>query len=250
LSLQKISDTQGNFTGQLHGSDYFGRSVAGIGDLNENGVPDIVVGAIGDNFGGTDRGVVYVLFLNTDGSVKSHQKISDTQGRFTGQLDNGDQFGISVGRIGDLNGDGVPDIVVGAYLGDDGGADRGAVWILNFPACTIVHSEVPTEVPTTSVPTTSVPTETPTIFKPNCKAGLYSFYYRKASTGEILFMTCNACPSGKHSSFGSLTCSTCEAGYCSILMSENCAACDAGTYSNATAASCTPCPTTAFSLPG
>ncbi len=129
-SHQKISDTQGGFTGILDAADLFGWSVASLGDLNGDDVGDLAVGAWFDDDGGTDRGAVWVLFLNTDGTVKSHQKISDTQGGFTGILDNGDLFGISVGSLGDLDLDGVGDLAVGAADDDDGGSNRGAVWIL------------------------------------------------------------------------------------------------------------------------
>ena len=127
---QKISNTQGGFTGTLQGGDMFGDSLASPGDLDGDGVADLVVGANGDNDGGADRGAAWVLFLNTNGTVKSHQKISDTQGGFTGTLDNGDQLGRSVASLGDLDGDGVTDLAVGAQGDDDGGPLRGAVWIL------------------------------------------------------------------------------------------------------------------------
>ncbi len=68
--------------------------------------------------------------LGFGGTVKAHQKISDLQGGFTGILDNEDRFGVSVANLGDLDGDGVMDLAVGAPLDDDGGNDRGAVWIL------------------------------------------------------------------------------------------------------------------------
>ncbi len=60
----------------------------------------------------------------------THQKISDTQGGFTGNLDNDDLFGNAVASLGDLDGDGVGDLAVGADADDDGGGNRGAVWIL------------------------------------------------------------------------------------------------------------------------
>ncbi|MCH7903431.1 MAG: FG-GAP repeat protein, partial [Armatimonadetes bacterium] len=129
-SHQKISDTQGGFTGILDDGDNFGFSLASLGDLDGDGVADLAVGAIGDDDGGANRGAVWILFLNTDGTVKSHQKISDTQGGFTGPLDNGDVFGITVASLGDLDGDGIGDLAVGAQADDDGGPDRGAVWIL------------------------------------------------------------------------------------------------------------------------
>ena len=127
---QKISSTVGGLAGPLDNSDRFGIDVAGIGDLDNDGVEDIAVGAIFDDDGGADRGAVYVLFLNTNGTVKAEQKISSTVGGLTGPLDNSDFFGISVAGIGDLDGDSVEDIAVGAILDDDGGADRGALYVL------------------------------------------------------------------------------------------------------------------------
>ena len=129
-SHQKISATQGGFTGVLDRFDVFGISVAGLADLDGDGVGDLAVGASLDDDGGTDRGAVWILFLNTNGTVRSHQKISSTVGGFTGTVDDFDLFGVSVASMGDLDGDGVGDLAVGANLDDDGGQDRGAVWIL------------------------------------------------------------------------------------------------------------------------
>ncbi|UCD76254.1 MAG: FG-GAP repeat protein, partial [Phycisphaerales bacterium] len=133
LSHQKISDTEGGFTGILDDEEQFSNSVASLGDLDGDGVGDLAVGAHWDDDGGgsyTERGAVWVLFLNPNGTVKSHQKISATQGGIPGILDEGDHFGASVASLGDLDGDGVGDMAVGASLDDDGGENRGAVWVL------------------------------------------------------------------------------------------------------------------------
>lgn len=129
-SVQKISSTAGNFTGTLDDGDMFGASVAAIGDLDGDGIPDVVTGAYADDDGGTDRGAAWVLFLNANGTVASHQKISDLEGDFTGVLIDGDFFGFSVASLGDLDGDNVTDLAVGAWSDDDGGASSGAVWII------------------------------------------------------------------------------------------------------------------------
>jgi len=131
-SYQKISDTQGNFTGTLNYNVRFGSGIENIGDLNRDGVVDIVVGAFWDDDGGTDRGAVWILFLDTNGTVKSHQKISDTQGNFGGVLDNSDVFGAKNLFVGDIDKDGYDNILVTAQKDDDGGTDRGAVWLLNL----------------------------------------------------------------------------------------------------------------------
>ncbi|MCB0992020.1 MAG: FG-GAP repeat protein, partial [Acidimicrobiales bacterium] len=127
---QKISATSGGFTGPLDADDRFGTALAAIGDVDGDGVTDLAVGSFRDDDGATDAGAVYVLFLNTDGTVKAEQKISATAGGLTGPLDANDHFGLGVGALGDLDGDGVPDIVVGATDDDDGTPDAGAVYVL------------------------------------------------------------------------------------------------------------------------
>ncbi|MCP5031029.1 MAG: hypothetical protein GY939_04440, partial [Actinomycetia bacterium] len=138
---QKISSTTGGLTGPLDNSDLFGRSVAGVGDVDGDGIVDIAVGAKSDDDGGTDRGAVYVLFLNADGTVNAEQKISSTTGGLTGPLDNSDLFGQSVTAVGDVDGDGIVDIAVGANADDDGGSERGAVYVLFLNADGTVKAE-------------------------------------------------------------------------------------------------------------
>ena len=127
---QKISDTEGNFEGELGDGDEFGSAVDSIRDFDGDGISDIIIGATEDDDGGQDRGAVYILFLNKDGTVKEYQKISDTEGNFEGELGDGDTFGRDVSIINDLDGDGISELAVGAYKDDDGGQDRGAVYIL------------------------------------------------------------------------------------------------------------------------
>ncbi|MFG0316116.1 MAG: integrin alpha [Planctomycetota bacterium JB042] len=126
---RKITTGQGGFTGVLTTQAEFGSALVSMGDLDGDGVTDLAAGTFRDDDGGTDRGAVWILFLKSDGTVKAHQKISDTQGGFIGVLANGDGFGISVANMGDRDGDGVQDLAVGARFTDDGGANRGAVWI-------------------------------------------------------------------------------------------------------------------------
>jgi len=139
-SFQKISSTQGGFSGNLDAQDTMGRGLTSLGDLDEDGVPDLAAGSIDDD-GGTDRGAIWILFLNSDGTVKSEQKISDTEGGFDGILDNGDMLGWPVASLGDLDGDGITDIAAGAFRDDDGGTDRGAIWILFLNSDGTVKSE-------------------------------------------------------------------------------------------------------------
>lgn len=124
-----------------------GTATATVGDVDCDGVVDIAVGLQSDDDGGSGRGAVWVLFLNTAGTVKGSQKISNTQGGFTGGLDNSDAFGSSVAVLGDLNGDGAVEVAVGTPEDDDGGNNRGAVWTLFLGcACFISMSDLYTQV--------------------------------------------------------------------------------------------------------
>lgn len=131
----KFSRTAGGFSGLVQPGDSFGSSLAPIGDLDGNGVPDLLVGAPGTNDGGNNRGALWVLFFDTDQTVLAARKISQTQGGFAGSLTNGDGLGFSLASMGDLDGDGRPEVAVGASS-----LTNGDVWMLSLaPDGTVVH---------------------------------------------------------------------------------------------------------------
>ncbi len=100
--------------------DYFGRSVAGAGDVNGDGYGDVVVGANGNDAGGMGAGRAYVYFGGPGADAVADLTL-------TGAL--GDSFGYSVTGAGDVNGDGYGDVIVGAYLNDAAGTDAGRAYV-------------------------------------------------------------------------------------------------------------------------
>ena len=106
-----------------------------MGDLDNDGVNDLAVGAPYDDKcasgaeGCTNRGAVHIMYMKTDGSVKSTVEINDStaHGPF---LDGGDEFGRSIVNMGDLDGNEINDLAVGALQDDAGGTGRGAVHII------------------------------------------------------------------------------------------------------------------------
>lgn len=107
----------------------FGADIAGLGDLDGDGVEDIVVGSPEDSETNLEEGSIRIFFLNTDGSVKSYQKISSAVGGLNYTPDTGEHWGQAIDNMGDMDNDGVTDLVVGApefnevflvYLNSDG----------------------------------------------------------------------------------------------------------------------------------
>lgn len=90
-----------------------------VGDLDGNGAPDLALGAPGDAIKGRNSGAVHLLFRKPDGTFLRTKTLRSGDGGL--QLPAEAQFGGSLAAPGDLNGDGVPDLLVGAFE-DDGGA--------------------------------------------------------------------------------------------------------------------------------
>jgi hypothetical protein len=93
--------------------DLFGWSVASAGDVDGDGVSDVIAGAPG-----TGAALGYArVFSGVDGSVLHTLSGATPGGR----------FGTAVTTSGDLDGDGLDDLAVGAPGDDAGGLDAGAV---------------------------------------------------------------------------------------------------------------------------
>lgn len=110
----KIEDGSGGFSAALDPGDRFSRDHDQAGDINGDGVIDLVIGARSDDDGATDAGAVYIVFMNNDGTVQSNQKISMLEGGFNETLNQSNFFGYGVAGIGDYDNDGVPDIAASA----------------------------------------------------------------------------------------------------------------------------------------
>ena len=102
------------FPDVIDSGDRFARDHDIAGDVDGDGILDMVIGARSDDDGAVDAGAAYIAFMNADGTVRDQQKISQLEGGFSDTLEAGNFFGYGVAGIGDYDGDGTPDIAVTA----------------------------------------------------------------------------------------------------------------------------------------
>lgn len=105
--------------------DLLGESLDGGEDINGDEVPDIVAGAMRSDRSHTNAGSVFVLY----GPVSAASTVGTADVVLTGEMER-DYAGDPVSFIGDSNGDGLSDIVVGAYGADDRGSLSGAAYVV------------------------------------------------------------------------------------------------------------------------
>ena len=105
----------------------FGLSVSTAGDVNGDGYSDVMVGAVAFDNGQTDEGRTFVYNGSSSGlSATASWTVESDQA--------GAQFGTSVSTAGDVNGDGYSDVIVGAYLFDNGQTDEGRAFVYHGSA--------------------------------------------------------------------------------------------------------------------
>ena len=197
LDLRALAPGQGLV---MNGSDVLGRvgySVSGAGDVNGDGIDDLIVGApYVSPLGRANAGQAVVVFggssLTMQGSVDLGT-LSSNQGWVLNGARIYDDTGWSVSGAGDVNGDGVADLIVGVPHGGDprGLSITGQAGVLfgqeptrsptvtwspttPFPTfsptthypTTVPTTVGPTQTPVTAFPTTVSPTHTPTTTDP------------------------------------------------------------------------------------
>lgn len=108
-----------------------GTSVSGAGDLNKDGKADVIIGSPGSAPGGISAaGSNHVIFgsasLSSIFQISLSSLMSSTGFQFNGDPITVGNSGISVSNIGDVNNDGVDDVIIGAH-GGGGQAGRAHV---------------------------------------------------------------------------------------------------------------------------
>jgi hypothetical protein len=110
------------------GDDYAGGAVSSAGDVDNDGLDDILIGAQYSNSGGSDSGKAYIILGKSLGDT-TVISLSDADYKFIGE-EGDDRAGKSVAAAGDVDGDGLDDILIGAWFSNDYESNAGKVYLV------------------------------------------------------------------------------------------------------------------------
>jgi hypothetical protein len=108
----------------------FGGAVAAAGDVNGDGRADVVVGAAAHDDGQNDEGLAFVYLGSSAGLDRFPSRVVESDQAAAG-------MGVAVGAAGDVNGDGIGEIILGADRYDNGQNDEGRAYI--FPGSQVLR---------------------------------------------------------------------------------------------------------------
>ncbi len=149
LELSALDSNNGFFINGVEFADASGISVSAAGDINSDGIADLLIGALRADPNDINSGESYVIFGSNSspspfGSVFELSTLNGDNGFIMHGINTYDYTGTSVSNAGDFNGDGVDDIIVGASFADPNGDDSGESYVVFGRAQILETRQVPT----------------------------------------------------------------------------------------------------------
>ena len=132
IELSAVEAGTGGFViNGVSAGDMSGFPVSSAGDVNGDGLDDLIIGAVNDDPNGSNSGASFVVFGKTGTGVVQLSDIESGTGGFViNGVSAGDQSGISVSSAGDVNGDGLDDLIIGARYDEPNGSKSGASFVV------------------------------------------------------------------------------------------------------------------------
>jgi len=101
-----------------------------VGDVDGNGTSDLAIALPWASITGRNQGAVWIALLDTRGIPSDFGRILEHQPGLPERMEEYAQFGEGLAGVGDLDGNGVPDLVVGAPAWNETNGHRGGVWVV------------------------------------------------------------------------------------------------------------------------
>ena len=132
LKPSTLNGSNGFRINGIAAEDNSGYSVSSAGDVNEDGVDDLIIGANRASSNGHFSGQSYVVFGSRSGFVADFtlSTLNGINGFRINDIATGDYSGSSVSSAGDVNGDGIDDLIIGAYGADPNGSNSGQSYVV------------------------------------------------------------------------------------------------------------------------
>ena len=132
VSLSTLDGSNGFRLDGVGNNDQSGESVSGAGDVNGDGIDDLIIGANNADPVSANEGSSYVLFGRTQGfpATISLSNLNGGNGFRLDGVNSGDQSGESVSGAGDINGDGIDDLIIGAPFADPVIGNEGSSYVV------------------------------------------------------------------------------------------------------------------------
>ncbi|WP_442941844.1 hypothetical protein [Nostoc sp.] len=125
FNLSTLNGTNGFAINGINPGDNLGSSVSSAGDINDDGIDDLIIGTFSNNQS-------YVVFGSKGGFDSSFNlsTLNGTNGFAIKRINPGDSLGFSVSSAGDINDDGIDDLIIGAPYADPNGISSGQSYVL------------------------------------------------------------------------------------------------------------------------
>ncbi|MBT8070787.1 MAG: integrin alpha [Gammaproteobacteria bacterium] len=132
LELSGLNGSNGFVINGASPGASFGVSVSAAGDVNNDNTDDLVIGAIFASNDAGATGAAYVVFGSSEAwsSPFDISGLDGNNGIVVNGMSAGDNTGIAVGAAGDINVDGMDDLIIGASLADPNGDGSGASYVV------------------------------------------------------------------------------------------------------------------------
>ncbi|MEH1837655.1 MAG: hypothetical protein V7L20_02550 [Nostoc sp.] len=132
FNLSSLNGANGFAINGINQLDYSGNSVSSAGDVNDDGIADLIIGASGADPNGDSSGQSYVVFGKSTGFSPTFNlsSLNGANGFAINGIKSDDNLGVSISSAGDINDDGIADLIIGTPNASPNGYGSGQSYVV------------------------------------------------------------------------------------------------------------------------